>query len=112
MFNFTRQEKQVVLFLLTVSLAGMGVDYWFKVNPKAKSIVCESPDLTRVNLNTADKQELISISGIGEKLAQRILDFRKAKGSFREIEELENVPGFKGFRFKKIRDFLSVGQPK
>ncbi|MFH1397526.1 MAG: ComEA family DNA-binding protein [Candidatus Omnitrophota bacterium] len=110
MFSLTRQERQVILFLLAVSLVGMGIDFLFKVNSKVKTIVCANPDFTRVNLNAADKQELISIPGIGEKSAQRILDYRKVHGFFQNLEDLKNVPGFKGLRFEKIKESLYISQ--
>lgn len=110
MFNLTRQERQVILFLLTLSLAGMGIDYWFKINSRVKSVICADPDFTRVNLNAADKQELISIPGIGEKSAQRIIDYRKEHGFFQDLEDLKNIPGFKGLRFEKIKESLYISQ--
>jgi competence ComEA-like helix-hairpin-helix protein len=108
MLNLTRQEKQVILFLLILSIAGIGIDSWFKVNSKVKTIICANQDFTKVNLNTADKQELISIPGIGEKSAQRILDYRKAHGFFQDPEEVKNIPGFNGVRFEKIKESLYI----
>jgi competence ComEA-like helix-hairpin-helix protein len=110
MLNLTRQERQVILFLLTLSLVGMGIDFWFKANSRVKAIVCANPDFTRVNLNAADKQELISVPGIGEKSAQRILDYRTERGFFRDREDLKNIPNLKGLRFEKVKEYLYISQ--
>jgi competence ComEA-like helix-hairpin-helix protein len=109
MLNLTRQERQVILFLLTLSLAGMGIDFWFKVNLKVNTIICSNPDFTKVNLNAADKQELIGVPGLGVKSAQRILDYRKKHGSFRDPEDLKNIPDLRGLRFEKIKEYLYIG---
>jgi uncharacterized protein len=52
-----------------------------------------------VNVNTAGKYLLTYVSGIGEALAQKIVDYRAEHGLFRSREELMNVPlmGFKSF---------------
>jgi competence protein ComEA len=56
-----------------------------------------------VNINTADQAALESLPGIGPALAERIIDYREANGSFAAIEDIQNVSGvgpatFEGFR--------------
>ena len=45
------------------------------------------------NINSADQEELISLPGIGEVLAERILQYRAAHGSFQNWEEFRNIQG-------------------
>jgi competence protein ComEA len=61
-----------------------------------------------VNINTATKEELTTLQGIGEKRAQDIIDFRTKNGPFKSIDDLEKVPGIGPGRMKQIRSQLSV----
>ena len=53
--------------------------------------VAAMEEKTLLELNTADKEELMTLPGIGEKLAEAILDHRKANGIFRKPEELDQL---------------------
>jgi competence protein ComEA len=61
-----------------------------------------------VNINTATKEELTTLQGIGEKRARDIIDFRTKNGPFKSIDDLEKVPGIGPGRMKQIRSQLSV----
>jgi len=45
-----------------------------------------------VNINTASKEELTSLKGVGDKRAQEIIDYRKKNGDFKSVDDLEKVP--------------------
>ncbi len=62
-----------------------------------------------LNINTASRTELTGLPGIGEALAQRIIDYREAHGGFSSIEELEQVSGIGSKRLDAIRDYITVG---
>jgi competence protein ComEA len=57
----------------------------------------------KVDLNTADLTALETLDGIGPALAQRILDYRKAHGSFSSINDLQNVSGIGDKKFAAIK---------
>ena len=61
-----------------------------------------------LNLNTATKEELIALPGIGPAKAQAILDYRKANGAFKSVEELKDVKGIGAKRFEKLKGDLTV----
>jgi competence protein ComEA len=61
-----------------------------------------------VNLNTATLEELIALPGIGPAKAQAILDYRKAHGPFKTVEELKDVKGIGAKRFEKLKGELTV----
>ncbi|MDA3969371.1 ComEA family DNA-binding protein [Helicobacter ibis] len=60
-----------------------------------------------VNLNTASKEELMKIDGIGATKAQAIIDYRE-KTPFKTIEDLKKVKGFGDKTFEKVKDKISV----
>ena len=62
----------------------------------------------KVNLNTAGKEELMTLSGIGEARAQAILTYREEHGPFLSIEEIMNIEGIKEKSFSKIKDEIEV----
>ncbi len=61
-----------------------------------------------VNINTATLEELASLPGIGEKLAQEIITIRGQKGGFSSVEELLLVPGIGEKKLEKIRPFIEA----
>src|SRR4029450_3716775 len=64
--------------------------------------------IAAVNINTATKEELTSLKGIGEKRAQDIIDYRTKNGPFKSVDDLEKVPGIGPGRMKQIRAELTT----
>ena len=64
-----------------------------------------------VNLNTATKDELVALPGIGPAKAQAILDYRNANGGFKSVEEVKDVKGIGAKRFEKLKADLTVTPP-
>ena len=62
----------------------------------------------RVNVNTADIDELKGLPGIGETLANRIILYREKNGEFKTIEELMAVEGIGEGKFNDIREYVKV----
>jgi competence ComEA-like helix-hairpin-helix protein len=108
MFNLTSQERRVLLFLMSATLVGMGINFLAKKYSCVKMLVNLYQDIGKVNLNTADKDLLISIPGIGEKLAKRILEYREKQTIFNTLEELKNIKGINDYRYEKIKDYLTI----
>ena len=65
-------------------------------------------NLVGVNVNTASKHLLMYVSGLGQTLAQNIVDFRTAHGAFRTREELKQVPRMGDKAFEQCAGFLRI----
>ena len=61
-----------------------------------------------VNLNTATVSDLQTVSGIGAKRAQDIIDYREANGKFQSVDELKNVSGIGTKTLEKLKNYVTV----
>lgn len=91
-------DGQMIHVLTTEEAAALGEEPG-KVQPV---------DDGKVNLNTAAKEELMTLAGIGEAKAESILAWRQEHGSFAQIEDLMKIEGIKEGVFSKIRDSVKV----
>ena len=65
-----------------------------------------------VNLNTASPVQIAALPGVGEKAAQRIVDYREKNGGFKKVEELMNVKGIGEKSFLKLKPLITIGDSK
>ena len=63
----------------------------------------------KININTAGKDALMTLPGIGESKADAIIAYREAQGKFQNTEELMNIRGIKEGIYNKIKDLIIVG---
>jgi competence protein ComEA len=75
---------------------------WFAISGTA---------LAAVNINTATKDELVTLKGVGEKRAQAIIDYRTKNGPFKTVDDLEKVPGIGPGLMKQIKSQIAVSGP-
>lgn len=61
-----------------------------------------------VNLNTATREQLMTIPGIGQAKADAILNYRQEHGAFAKIEDIMNISGIKEKMFQKIKNYIKV----
>ena len=62
----------------------------------------------KVNINTANKETLSTLNGIGPVTAERIIEYREKVGPFKSIEEITKVKGIGEKTFLKIKDSIVV----
>ena len=62
----------------------------------------------KVNLNLAGSATLQTIPGIGPSKADRIIDYRNTNGRFRKIEDIMNITGIGEKTFESIKDYITV----
>ena len=79
-----------------------------QTEPKKSSDSSEKKVTFPVNINTASKKELDALPGIGEVLAQRIIDYRSANGPFSTVDELTKVKGIGEKTLEKLKPYATV----
>ncbi len=78
----------------------------YTVDNTSSGAVSQGTSAEKVNINTADKELLCSLDGIGETKADAIISYREANGEFTDIEDLIKVEGIGQKTFEKIKDMI------
>ena len=68
----------------------------------------ETEDSGKININTADVTQLMTIPGIGQTRAEAILSYRKEHGPFSKPEDIMKVSGIKNALFEKMKDYITI----
>jgi competence protein ComEA len=66
------------------------------------------PATEKININSANADELQKLPGVGPKVAQRIVDYRKQNGAFKKVEDLMKVNGIGEKIFARMKDMITV----
>lgn len=64
----------------------------------------QNSSVTLININTAEKEELKALSGVGDVLAESIINYREKNGGFKTIAEIKNVSGIGDKIYEDIKD--------
>jgi competence protein ComEA len=62
----------------------------------------------KVNINTAGKEQLMDLPRIGEKIAERIIEYREKNGKFKRPEDIMKVKGIGEKTFKKFEKRIVI----
>jgi competence protein ComEA len=62
----------------------------------------------KVNINTAGREELMTLPGVGEAKADAIIRYRTDHGRFSSIEDIQNISGIKEKAIQKLKDYIEV----
>ena len=76
--------------------------------PSSDNAVSDTSGNGKININTADKDALMELPGIGESRADEIINYRNEHGRFDSIEDIMNISGIKEKMFEKIKDYIEV----
>jgi competence protein ComEA len=88
---------------------GQKLDIPFLAGAEPVGVPQTTDQPTLVNINTATLEELDTLPGIGQTLAQAIIDYRDTYGEFYYIEDIMNVPGIGDSTFNNIKDLINTG---
>jgi competence protein ComEA len=126
----TRSEQRVLLFLSATLIVGAGIRLYQQTSPTERQFDYrsidssfavfreklaadsvqkkEAPSGQAVNINTATKEELVALPGIGPTLADRIISFRENEGEFGSVDDLRNVKGISKKKLEKLKPLVTV----
>ena len=76
--------------------------------PKQISDSSSSSNTDVININTANKEQLMKISGVGKTKAEAIISYREKNGDFKKKEDITKVRGIGKSTFDKIKDKIEV----
>src|SRR5438105_290256 len=95
----------LVLATLLIALSSLGSMRW---GTRPTRLERGAASAGRVDLNRADRAQLLQLPDIGESLAERIEEYRRVHGPFRSVDELKNVSGIGDTRLRNLRPWVYV----
>ena len=110
-------KTEIFLLVLTLLFAALSAALFFTGRPQSEGYTVTAqrgddsprqPESCPLNINTATAGQLETLDGIGQVLAQRIVDYREAHGPFRSVEELIAVEGIGEGKLEKLRELVTV----
>tara|TARA_Y100000588_G_C14077712_1_gene848705 strand:- start:623 stop:1006 length:384 start_codon:yes stop_codon:yes gene_type:complete len=123
---FTDQERMVVILLASLFILGMvlkvardhfdtGIDGFTLIGTNQDIVdyyaVLEKKDIEfagKVDINSAEIEELILLPGVGEKTAEKIMNTRNELGKFNLLEDLMLVPDIGEKKYKKLLPHIRI----
>ena len=104
----TLSGRWILAALLTAACLAPG-SAGAEVHPRAeRAKVATTTGDHPVNINTADVKELMTLDGIGHKVAEKIVQYRDAHGEFKKPEEIRKVDGVGGGLWERNRARIVV----
>ena len=115
MMELTKQEKYTILFLVVSAFVGLVILSVRHVYGRPRIEIVHGPSLEKeiaeskmVNINTATRDDLERLKGIGPSLAAAIIAYRSEHGPFVRTEDVRNVKGIGSAKFEAIRERITT----
>jgi len=108
---------RLLVSVAVVAVLAGGAVYASRVSESAPKVVytasleevaAESEGSLKVDINSADVEELDELPEVGPATAEAIIEYRRVNGSFTAVDELESVPGIGPTTIQKIEPFATV----
>ena len=115
---FNQRERMALVCLLIVLCIGVATAWFekrapeelenFRVERAAVNVPQVEPEPTFIDLNSATTEDLERLPSIGEKMAVRIVEYRRVNGPFKTVRQLQEVRGVGSATLEKIAPFIRV----
>jgi competence protein ComEA len=102
LYVYTKEETQ------QLEEAGVTIDSADTASAAVQTQPTSDNTNGKININTADKETLMTLPGIGESRADAVIQYRQEHGAFFSIEEIQNISGIKNAVFSKLKDLITV----
>lgn len=110
--NMTKvlDDGDVVVMYKDEKLEGLNYKVNEIVNDKSTDeyITNEIWESSKISINSATKEELMSLPSIGEAKANAIIEYRTKNGLFKKLEDIKNVKGIGNALYEKIKDYINI----
>jgi competence protein ComEA len=93
MHAWCRRTAVIVTMLVAIPWTAVAADKSTKTSGHTTTVSATVGAAAKVNINTATVKELMTLSGIGRTVAERIVAYRAAHGPFTKVEDLRKVEG-------------------
>jgi competence protein ComEA len=112
-----RYKPQIIVSMLVMIVLAGGALYTARLSEGAPRVVYtasleviedESQNSLRVDINTADIEELDELPEVGPSTAESIVEYRQTNGQFSSVDELEQIPGIGPETLEKIAPFATI----
>lgn len=106
--GFTEDAAQSSMNLAEKVADGMQIVILSREEMDVQESAAKEAATGRININTASREQLMTLPGIGESRADDIIRYREESGGFTTIEDIKKVSGIKDAAFQKIKDRITV----
>lgn len=100
-------QKLTRICLLFTLLLG-SISYYAVAEPAKSKMKQSQMQMTKINLNTASVDQLITLPGVGKKKAEAIIEYRSKNGKFKTLDDLINVKGVGNKMLSKFKTQLTL----
>ncbi|MBI5873485.1 MAG: helix-hairpin-helix domain-containing protein [Candidatus Omnitrophica bacterium] len=108
----TGQERRVLLFVSLLLALGIGLSFFKKT---IRCNIClvdihSKKQHSVVDINTATRDELLKLPGIGPKTADDIIAARVNRGGFKSVDDLNEINGISDSKLGLLRRYITIGK--
>lgn len=73
-----------------------------------ENFFAEQKNNSKININKSGIEQLITLPGVGNSLAQKIISYREENGKFKRIEDLKNVSGIGDKKYESLKELITI----